>query len=144
MSRIKRSSEFVTVACKLPQGLNIALAGQVHPVKLHGSNSPFARFGYGMTDISVSTWEQILVEYGDRDGTDRNGKPCRVPQAAWLTNKVVFAASQTESVNAEAKERENAVVGFEPVDPRKLDKAGAAGTIHSEGSPDFGMPGYGG
>ena len=127
-TRTKRSSTTVTVACKHPQGMTIPLINRSEPIKLHGTLSRHARFGAGMTDITADEWEAIQTQYGERPGQDRNGNPCTVPQAAWLKNGIVFAASTTKAVDSEAKEKSSLRTGFEPIDPKALDKTpGLAG-----------------
>lgn len=138
-ANIKRSADYVTVACKLPQGLIIPVQGLQNPIKLHGTHSPFARFGFGMTEIKAEIWDAINKQYGEREGINRHGEKCMLPKALWLENRVVFAASDTRSVNAEAKERETARVGFEPVDPKKPNELPGAGRIQVEGDDDLGM-----
>jgi hypothetical protein len=139
---IKRSADYVTVACKLPTGLKIPVQGLAQPIHLHGSHSPYNRFGYGMTEVKADIWAQIRTQYGPREGTDRNGDKCMIPEAAWLANGVVFAASDTRSVNAEAKETEGLIVGFEPIDPNKPHTApGVSRAIQLEGLDDPGAPG---
>lgn len=133
------SKDFVTVACKHPQGLTIPLEGHAEPVKLHGTHSPFARFGFGMTQVKAETWAAILEQYGERDDIDRHGKPCVVPQAAWLENGVVFAHSSPEATNDEAKDKEDMRVGFEPIDPKAPNAIRGIGvSIMPEGTPDLG------
>ena len=140
-SGAKRSADYVTVACKLPQGMTIPVQGLLHPVKLHGTNSPFARFGAGMTEVKADVWQQILKQYGERDGTDRFGNRCINPQAAWLANGVVFAHSAPKNVNSEAKEREKQRIGFEPIDPKNPNANPEFAAIQREGANDPGMPG---
>jgi len=139
-SGIKRAAQFVTVACKLPQGIRIHVEGREAPYHFHGTKSPFARFGYGMTDVPAEVWEQITKQYGQRKGHDRNGKPCLIPEATWLANRIVFAASAPEDVNAEAKDREKLKVGFEAVDPKKPEDTPGASIIQREGAEDPGLP----
>ncbi len=141
-SGAKRASQYVTVACKLPQGMVIPVQGLQHPIKLHGQHSPFAQFGYGMTEVKADVWEQILKQYGEKEGVNRQGEKCIIPQAAWLANRVVFAHADTKSTTSEAKEREKHRVGFEAVNPRdKADPNFASGKIQNEGADDPGQPG---
>lgn len=142
----KRSADFVTVACKHPQGLVVPVQGLLKPVRLHGSHSPYARHGFGMTEVPADVWDAILEQYGERTGTDRFDKPCKIPQAAWLANKIVFAHADTRSTNAEAKEHEALKTGLEPIDPRKPHETPGAsllpnGFVQPEGADDPGQPG---
>jgi hypothetical protein len=136
----KRTADYVTVACKLPNGLIIPLEGRAQPVRLHGTHSPYARFGFGMTEVEAAVWDQILKQYGDRMGTNRDGdKAVKTPKAAWLANGIVFAHSDTRSTNSEAKEKEGLRVGFEPIDPKNLDATpGVSSAIQREGASDPG------
>jgi hypothetical protein len=119
MAREKRSSNTVTIACKLPQGLHIVLNGQP-ALKLHGALSPYAHSGHGMTrNVPTDTWNAVQAQHKD---------------AKWLTNGLVFAAGDSESAADEAEEREGVVSGFEPVDPANLDKL--APGIQNLDSPD--------
>ena len=141
MGRIARSAEFVTVACKLPTGMRIPVQGLAEPIHLHGTHSPFARFGFGMTEVKADVWAQILKQYGEKEGVNRQGEKCLNPAAAWLTNRIVFAASDTRSVNSEAKEREKQKVGFEAVDPKAPHTTPGASNIQSGGDDyDRGLP----
>ncbi len=135
-----RSSAYVTVACKLPQGFVIPVQGKPH-LRLHGTNSPFVRNGFGMTEVKTELWQQILQQYGEREGTDRFGAKCMIPEALWLTNRIVFAHADTKNVNAEAKDREKIKVGFEPIDPKKPNDSAEFAAIQREGANDPGMPG---
>lgn len=106
MAKTARSAQTVSIACKLPQGLEIHLPDMPQPVKLHGFTSPFALAGHGITQgIPVDVWEAIKVRYAD---------------AAWLKNGHVFANGDPKDTNAEATERKGVKAGFEPVDPNEL------------------------
>lgn len=108
MARIKDSAKYVTVACKLPQGLHIRLEdGQV--VKLNGSASPYAIGGYGLTqNIPADTWAAIQAQHAE---------------AKWLVNEFVFANGDAKSVDAQAAEMAGENAGFDPIDPNKLPDA---------------------
>lgn len=135
------SADFVTVACKLPQGLHIMLDGQREPLKLHGSQSPYARFGHGMTQVRADTWEQVEKQYGERDGVDHNGRPCTLPRAAWLESGAVFAHNKPQSTNDMSKERQDVRAGFERIDRKKPNEVpGIGAMIQEEGKSDPGMP----
>jgi hypothetical protein len=139
---IARAADFVTVACKLPTGLRIHVDGLTQPVHLHGTHSPFARFGYGMTEVKADVWAQIQKQHGEHEGIGRNGEKCLIPAAAWLTNKVVFAASQPKSVNSQAKELEKLKTGFEAVDPMKPSEVpGASNIQRGDDDTDVGLHG---
>lgn len=99
------ASDMVTVACKLPNGLEIAVPNSKERVKLHGFNSPFAVADHGMTDVKADIWAAIEEHYAE---------------FAWLKNEAVFAMRDKKSAVAKAEEREDEKVGFEPIDPNKL------------------------
>lgn len=106
MAKTSRAAKTVSVACKLPQGLHIHLPGQVEPIKLHGSASPYAIAGHGITaGVPVDAWEAIKTLYAD---------------AKWLTNGFVFANGDPQDTADEAAERKDEKAGFEPIDPAKL------------------------
>lgn len=98
----KCSADMLTIACKLPQGLHIPLPdGSV--LKLHGTHSPYALAGHGMTDVKASTWNIVEDKFAD---------------AAWLVNELVFAMGDKDSAVEKAEERQGEKTGFDPVDPK--------------------------
>lgn len=101
MARTK-TTDMLTIACKLPQGLTIPLPDGT-ALKLHGPHSPYALAGYGMTDVKSGVWAIVEAEYGS---------------AAWLTNELVFAMGDRESAVDKAEDLQNEKSGFEPVDPK--------------------------
>lgn len=114
----KRSATTVTVACKLPQGLHIKLAG-LPDLKLHGWNSPYGHSGHGMTrDVPVDQWEAVKAQHAN---------------APWLVNGFVFATDHDSAVD-QAEERQGEKAGFEPIDPKAL-----PGNIQREGAKDPGQ-----
>lgn len=133
---IKRSTEYVTVACRLPQGLKVDIQG-FGILHLHGVHSPYARFGYGMTTVRRDLWERILTQYGEHKGKDRQGRDCIIPEALWLSNKVIFVADSASSVKAQAKEQAGVDVGFNAIDPKNPNLK--VKNIQVEGSDDKGM-----
>lgn len=101
-----RATEGLSIACKLPSGLHIKHESLGIDLKLHGSHSPYAVAGHGITrGVPVDTWNAIKTLHAD---------------AAWLQNEVVFATTDPESAADKAEEREEARAGFEPIDPEKL------------------------
>ena len=102
MARAK-PSDMITVACKLPQGLTIPLPDGTH-LKLHGTHSPFAIAGHGMTDVKSGVWAIVEAEYA---------------AAPWLVNELVFAMGDRDSAAEKAADLKNEKSGFEPVDPAK-------------------------
>lgn len=100
----KRSADMLTIACKMPQGLHIPMPdGSM--LKLHGTHSPFALMGHGMTDVKTATWNIVEDTYAN---------------APWLVNEVVFAMGDKESAADKAEDRQAVKAGFEPVDPLKM------------------------
>jgi len=122
------SGDFVTVACKLPQGLHIVLPGI--ELKLHGSASPYALGGHGMTQVNAAQWAAV---------EDHFGKGGAFP-ARWLETQAVFAMNKPEDANDKAVEREKVRVGFEPIDPKDPSN-GLPGAMHiqHEGAADQGV-----
>ena len=118
-----KKTGFVTVACKLPQGLIIPLptGGQI---KLHGRASPFAIADHGMTQVSSGDWDTVLATY---------------PNAAWLKSEAVFALKDPESAADKAAERRNEDAGFDPIDPNNPNNGlGIGAKIQKEGGEDLG------
>lgn len=103
MARTSKTTDMVTVACKLPQGLTIPLPDGT-TLTLHGMNSPFAIAGFGMTDVQAGVWAVVEAEYAS---------------AKWLANEVVFAMGDKDSAVDKATERQSEKSGFEAVDPLK-------------------------
>lgn len=123
------SGDFVTVACKLPQGLHIKLPESKIDIKLHGSASPYALGGHGMTQVNAAHWAAV-EEHFKADG------PC---PARWLATQAVFSVNKPEDANDKAVERKDVRVGFEPIDPRDPNN-GLPGNmrIQAEGESDLG------
>lgn len=114
-TRKAAGTDHVTIACKLPQGLHIHLPNR-RQIKLHGSASPYAIAGHGMTrGVSASDWAEVEAQYAD---------------AAWLRNEAVFAMRKEEDASAKAVERKEENMGFDPIDPRNPNASGVS--IHIE------------
>jgi hypothetical protein len=121
MPAVKRSAKTVSIACKLPQGLIIHLAGQREPLRLHGANSHYNIGGFGITqNVPVEVWEAIQKQHA---------------HALWLKNGFVFANSDGGDLAEEANDKVKEKNGFEPIDPNKPD---ARGMIQVDGAPDPG------
>ena len=118
------SGEFVTVACKLPQGLHLHHEEHGLDVKLHGSASPYALGGHGMTQVKADQWAKIEAVYKD---------------ARWLKSEAVFSMNKPEDANDKAAEMQDVRRGFEPIDPRDPN-AGlpASMRIQADGGEDKG------
>lgn len=100
------SGDTLTIACKLPQGLHIKIPEQGIDIKLHGSMSPYAIGGHGMTQgINAAQW--AAVEAHPVLGESR-----------WLKNEVVFAMNKPQDASDKATERKDVRAGFEPIDPK--------------------------
>ena len=126
-TKISRSTEFVTIACKLPQGLHVKIATKNIDFTLHGSNSPYAVAGFGLTEVKCATWEAVVEFYKDHPG------------ARWLHNETVFAQNKREVAVDAATERKGFDAGFEPIDPNNPTKAArTSAMIQVEGSRDPG------
>lgn len=129
----KKSGRTVTVACKFPPGLvlqhqksrkiQVPLMGggytevvefhrvgqQVHvrgPGIAHGVKgyrAPELEGGYALTHkVDGAFFDEWLKQNADTD---------------LVRNKIVFAASESDDVEAEARDNESRVTGFEPVNP---------------------------
>jgi len=119
----KKTSGFVTVACKLPQGLIIPLPDE-RSIKLHGRASPFAVAEHGMTQVTEADWATVLAMYAG---------------AKWLTSEAVFALKEPESAAAKASERQGVDAGFDPIDPNNPNNGlGIGAKIQAEGGADLG------
>lgn len=119
------STDTVTVACKLPNGLHITLPEQGISIKLHGSASPFAIGGHGMTQgVNAADW--AVVEEVHKD-------------ARWLKNEAVFAMNKPQDASDKAVERQAVRVGFEGIDPKDPSN-GLPGSmrIQVDGEGDYG------
>jgi hypothetical protein len=123
------AGDFVSVACKLPQGLNI-----MHPdtgallVKIHGCASPYAVAGHGMTQVRADTWALVEKHYG-ADGMN----------AKWLSSEAVFAMNKPEDASDKAEDLKDERRGFEQIDPRDPNSGlPASMRIQAEGGEDKG------
>ena len=121
MATAKSAPGFVTVACKLPQGLHIPMMDGTH-LKLHGSASPFAVAGHGMTQVKATVWSEVEQRFAE---------------AAWLVNEAVFAMKKPDSAADKAQDLSKVDRGFDPIDPAKPGGA-VPGTdmIQAEGEKD--------
>lgn len=115
---------FVTVACRLPQGLIIELPDGSE-LKLHGTASAFAVAGHGMTQVKEDVWAFVQTMHAD---------------AKWLTSGAVFAMENPGEAAAKAKERKDVDAGFDPIDPSDPN-AGLPSSvkIQKDGEDDPGM-----
>lgn len=97
-------SNTVTVACKLPHGLDLEEYGVV----LNGSNHPSAlqAGGFGITE---DVPRDAMVAWRDTHKT-------YTPVAKGL----IFFDSKTDAVAAQARERSAVRSGFEVLDPAKM------------------------
>lgn len=93
-------STTVTVACKLPNGLEIEHRG--HTVVLAGANSSTAVGGYGLTPNVDADWFEDWMA-GNLD------HPA-------VKNNIIFANTPAQAAD-EAKEKKGVKTGLEPVDP---------------------------
>lgn len=119
------SSDFVTIACKLPQGLHIKLPEHKIDIKLHGSASPYALGGHGMTQgVNAAQWAVVEEVF---------------KEARWLTSEAVFSMNKPQDASDKAVERKDVRVGFEPINPNDPNN-GLPGNmrIQAEGGADLG------
>lgn len=131
-SKKRAGNDFVTVACKLPQGLIIVIPPmgeqREQRVKLNGRYSAFAIADHGMTQVKADTWAAIQMLHAD---------------ALWLKNEHVFAVSDAQSASDKAEERADVDAGFNKIDPKNPNAVKGAGNIQIEGAPDLGPNGPG-
>jgi len=122
------AGEFVSVACKLPQGLHIHHEEHMLDIKLHGSASPYAVAGHGMTQVRADQWAKVEAVYG-KDGAD----------AKWLKTEAVFAMNKPEDASDKAVDLKDVRRGFEQIDPNDPGN-GLPGSmrIQAEGGEDKG------
>ena len=104
------AADYVTVCCKIPNGIDVAVPGTSIKVKLHGSHSAYAVFGHGKTNVPRDQWEAIETYYATHPG------------ALWLHNGIVFAEKDPDSAIDHARDRQEVAAGFEPLDPNKPPK----------------------
>lgn len=122
------SGDFVTVACKLPQGLTIVIPPmgeqREQRVTLHGRYSPYAIGEHGMTQVKADVWATIQMVHAEQK---------------WLTNEHVFALRDQQSASDKAEERAEVNAGFNKIDPAKPNQTLAARGIQREGDQDYGI-----
>lgn len=104
----------VTVACKIPNGIIIEHAGK--KATLNGSNVAISAphyvamphltpGGYGITpNVDEALWNGWSVEYKD---------------SFFLKDGLIFAASKSSDVTAQASEKKAIKSGLEGIDPEK-------------------------
>ena len=109
--RIGDAPGTVSVGCRLPAGLRVHVAGHGDLV-FKGTNDPRAlaladEYGYhGITSgVPAAAWDALLEQYA---------------KAKWLTSGAIFAARKVADVLAEATEKGDENVGFNPLDPDDL------------------------
>ena len=91
----------ITVACKLPHGLEIRVGDKTQVLK--GTNSSLVIGGHGITEgIDKDFFDGWLAANKD---------------AAAVINGLIFAHGKTESVKAEAAEKTGNKNGFEGLNP---------------------------
>ncbi len=100
------SAQFVTVGCKLPNGLFLDLktkSGDEQRVVLKGANDSRIVGGYGLTEGVPA---EFITEWLKRNA--------RHPA---VVNKHIFLHDQTESAVSIAKENREVKTGLEAIDP---------------------------
>lgn len=99
---VQDAPSFLTIACKLPHGLQITVNGV--SVTLRGSNSPGAIGGYGFTNVKEDFWNAWLL-------THRSYVP--------VQKGLIFAHPKAQAAKAKAEEQAGIKNGLEPLDPQK-------------------------
>lgn len=104
--------DVVTVGCKLPSGLALALPGRT-PVRLNGFSVAVGVVpaheiagGFGLTLVDADFWAEWMAKIGSKgfDPVDRG---------------FVFATPRPDRTRDAAAERRELVSGLEPIDPNK-------------------------
>ncbi|SAL55022.1 hypothetical protein AWB70_04691 [Caballeronia cordobensis] len=105
------SSETVTVACRLPQGvhLDIVKHGELRKrVTLNGANSRDAVAGFGITEhVPKAFFEQWLADHQESPA---------------VKNGLIFAHKRKASVEAQAEDNTDLKSGLDPMNPKKPGK----------------------
>lgn len=111
----------VTVACKLPNGLQLELEGKERVV-LRGTAVPFGAApvdvgGYALTqNVDADFWNEWLAKY-------KNYPPVK--------KGLVFAYAKPQDAQARALEMKDERSGLEPIDPDRpgpgLERVGVSG-----------------
>lgn len=94
----------VTVACKLPNGLVLDLAGVDQKFILNGAHHEEAIAGHGMTEVDEDFWNKWSQIYKDFEP---------------LKKELIFAQGGERSAAAKAKEQKGNKTGLEGLDPKK-------------------------
>lgn len=94
---------FVTVACKLPHGLQCTVGNQT--IVLRGANAPDAVVGFGLTHVPEDFWNEWSTQH-------RNYEP--------LKKGLIFAHAKTRNVRAEAEEKKDLKTGLEQLNPNGI------------------------
>ena len=94
---------YVTVGCKLPNGIHLDHMGK--RVTLNGSNSSSLIGGHGLTEgVDKEFWDAWLADHKDFDPVKQG---------------LIFAHEKDANTKAEAKEKTNTKTGMEPLDADK-------------------------
>ena len=105
------ASDTITIGCKLPHGLHLDVhtEGQAKKrVTVKGNNSSLVIGGYGITDgVPKEHWEAWLEQHKSHPA---------------VTNSLIFAHTQTNSVKARALEQAELKNGLEGMDPKNMGK----------------------
>jgi hypothetical protein len=105
------SSETVTVACRLPQGIHLDIVkhGELRKrVTLNGANSRWTVAGFGITEhVPKAFFEQWLADHQELPA---------------VKNGLIFAHKQKASVEAQAEDKADLKSGLDPMDPKKPGK----------------------
>jgi hypothetical protein len=95
--------ETCVVGCKLPNGLQINLAGVNGPTILKGNNATRIVGGYGLTaGVPKEAMQAWLLDHADMPA---------------VRHKLVFIQDDTKRAESAAKEMRKERTGLEPLDP---------------------------
>jgi len=97
-----RSSNPVTIGCKLPNGLVLKI-GETKLI-LKGANSSRVVGGYGLTSVPSDLWEAWSKAYAE---------------SPFIKKNLVFAQTTVAKAESQATEQSEVKSGLEPLDPNK-------------------------
>lgn len=95
----------VSIGCKLPHGLQIAVDNDPRRLTLRGANAPGAAFGCGFTLVDEAFFDAWAAQVTPEFGPLKGGQ--------------IFKQPTAEKAKGEAKSRRKETTGFEQAEPAK-------------------------
>lgn len=103
---VNDAPKFVTVGCKLPNGLYLDLREENGVIRqryrANGFNHPNAIAGFGLTKIPKDHWDEWVTVNAELDA---------------VKNGVIFAHEKAKNTKAQAKDTQNIKAGAERLNP---------------------------